>query len=42
VLTDAWTPRELVPSPQLFAEWALEAGFERYEGEQKTHIAAPE
>ncbi len=42
VLTDAWTPRELVPSPQLFAEWALESGFQRYEGEQKTHIAAPE
>lgn len=36
VLTDDWTPREMVPSAELFAEWALPGGIERYRGEQKT------
>jgi len=30
VCTDAWQPREFEPSPESFAEWALESGIERY------------
>jgi catechol 2,3-dioxygenase-like lactoylglutathione lyase family enzyme len=37
VLTDAWVPREMVPSPELFAEWALHDGINTYKGQQKTH-----
>jgi hypothetical protein len=39
VITDDWQPREMVPSPQLFAEWALHDGIFRYSGEQKTHAS---
>ena len=38
VVTDQWQPREMVPSPELFAEWALHDGIHRYKGEQKTHV----
>ncbi len=34
VCTDAWQPREFEPSPDSFAEWALEGGIERYAGIQ--------
>ncbi|MDH3737946.1 MAG: VOC family protein [Alphaproteobacteria bacterium] len=34
VVTDAWQPREFEPSPDAFAEWALEGGIERYTGIQ--------
>ena len=34
VCTDAWQPREFEPSPDAFAEWALEGGIERYTGMQ--------
>ncbi len=34
VCTDAWQPREFEPTPESFAEWALEGGIERYAGIQ--------
>ena len=34
VCTTAWQPREFEPTPDAFAEWALEAGIERYAGIQ--------
>lgn len=38
VIVEGWQPRELVPSAELFAEWALPEGIERYSGEQKTRV----
>ena len=38
VIVQGWKPRELVPSPELFAEWALPEGIERYSGVQKTRV----
>lgn len=40
VITDAWQPRELTPTPESFAEWALETGIRRYGGVQTTSTAA--
>lgn len=34
VCTSAWQSREFEPSPESFAEWALEGGIERYTGIQ--------
>jgi catechol 2,3-dioxygenase-like lactoylglutathione lyase family enzyme len=34
ICTDAWQPREFEPSPESFAEWALEDGIDRYTGIQ--------
>ncbi len=34
VCTDAWQPREFEPTPESFAEWALDGGIERYGGIQ--------
>lgn len=42
VVTDEWQPREMVPSPELFAEWALKAGIVRFAAEQKTRVGAQE
>ncbi len=30
VCTDAWQPREFEPTPESFAEWAIEDGLDRY------------
>lgn len=38
VCTEAWQPREFVPAPDAFAEWALESGIERYTGVQTSRV----
>lgn len=34
ICTDSWQPREFEPTPESFAEWALERGIDRYRGVQ--------